>query len=100
MQTPGLVRKERGRCAGAEIPRQPVVRGQAVPVQPTEDHGGADAPLPPWRTLYQSRWLCPKAAATQREAHAGAGAGQEGAAETRCDELTTTPPSAALARRR
>ena len=37
-QTPRSVKKERRgrRCAGAEIPLQPVVRWQAVPLQPME----------------------------------------------------------------
>ena len=35
------------RRAGAKIPLQPVVRRQAVPLQPMEVNGGAEIPLQP-----------------------------------------------------
>ena len=38
-------KEEWGRCTGAGTPLQPVVRGQAVPLQPMEATGGADARL-------------------------------------------------------
>ncbi|GAB0178670.1 junction-mediating and -regulatory protein-like [Grus japonensis] len=69
----------------------------AFPVQPMEIHSGADICLQPMEdpTLEQS---VPEGLHPMEGTHAGAGAEceesspeEEGAAETVCDELTTTP---------
>lgn len=56
MRTPKPVRKEGRRCARVQIPLQPMVKQQAVPLQSMEINGGADAHhYSPQRTTHQSK---------------------------------------------
>ena len=62
-QTEVCGRKEedkKARCTRAETPLQPVVRGQAVPLQPMEVTGGADAHLQPVEDPTLEQMAAPK----------------------------------------
>ncbi|GAB0180481.1 hypothetical protein GRJ2_000513400 [Grus japonensis] len=66
--------------AGAEIPLQPLEKTmvrQAVPLQPTEVHGGAEIPAAAHGGPHAGAGGCPKEAVTLWEARAGAGSWQD-----------------------
>ncbi|GAB0181865.1 acid sphingomyelinase-like phosphodiesterase 3b [Grus japonensis] len=70
--------------AGAEIPLQPMEKTmvrQAVPLQPMEVDGGADVHLQPMEDPTPEQGQSVRSPPPE----------EEGAAETPCDELTTTP---------